>query len=241
MVVAMGGQAAEILVYICDRQVLMCQGLAAILGSEPGISVFGFSSSLEDAISAAKQQRAAVMVIGHEPPVYDGVDLVRRLGELGPERPQSILLIESSGLDQVLQPALQAGVLGVLLKDEAPNLLASSIRTVADGAVVLASSITELITQWSEAGERSDAVERTLSGRERDVLRLVGAGLSNDEVAAALSVSVPTVKSHLRGVFRKFELRDRAQAVVLAYESGLVRTGRNGSDRLLKSAVGVSR
>jgi DNA-binding NarL/FixJ family response regulator len=241
MVVAMAGQVAEIPVYICDRQVLMCQGLAAILSREPGISVSGFSSSVDDAISAAKRQRAMVMVIGHEPPVYDGIDLVKRLGELGAARPQSILLIESSCLNQVLQPALQAGVLGVLLKDEAPNLLASSIRTVAEGAVVLASSITELVSQWSEAGERSHAAERMLSGRERDVLKLVGAGLSNDEVAVALSVSVPTVKSHLRSVFRKFDLRDRAQAVILAYESGLVRTGREGSDRLLKGALGISR
>lgn len=217
----------------------MCQGLAAILSGEPGIEVTGFSNSQNDAALAAERQQATVMVIGHEPPAFDGIDLVRKLGALGAARPHSILLIEPTSLDHVLQPALQAGVLGVLLKDETPNLLASSIRTIADGAVVLATSITEVVRQWSETAERSQAVERMLSARERDVLRLVAAGLSNDEIAGALSVSVPTVKSHLRSVFGKFNLRDRAQAVILAYESGLVRPGREGTDRLLKGALGI--
>lgn len=221
----------------------MCEGLAAILSREPGISVSGFSSSHDDAVSAVaqqqQQQQPTVMVIGHEPPAFDGIELVRKLAELGAARPSTMLLIESPCVKDVLHPALSAGVLGVLVKDEAPHLLASSIRSVADGAVVLAAPVAELVRKWSAAAQRSETAQRMLSSRERDVLQLVAKGLNNDEIAGALSVSVPTVKSHVRSVFRKFNLRDRAQAVVLAYETGLTRPGREDAGLFLEAALGA--
>jgi len=217
----------------------MCEGLAAILGRQAGIYVSGLSSSYGDAIAAVSREQPRVMVIGHEPPVFDGIDLARRLSDSasGTVRPAIVLLIDPSSVNDVLHPALAVGVLGVLIKDEAPNLLGSSIRSIADGAVVLTSPVAELVRRWSAAPKRSKAADRMLSGRERDVLRLIARGLNNDEIAVALSVSVPTVKSHVRGVFRKFNLRDRAQAVVLAYEAGLVQPGRVGSEPFLDAVL----
>jgi DNA-binding NarL/FixJ family response regulator len=160
-------------------------------------------------------------------PVIDGLQATRRLVELGTSA--RILILTTFDLDEYVYAAIRAGASGFLLKDVRPSQLVDAIRVVADGEALLAPAVTKRLLERFAATlptpeERAPAVA-TLTDRERDVLELVAAGLSNAEIAERLFLGETTVKTHVSSLLRKLGLRDRVQAVVLAYEAGLVRPG----------------
>lgn len=218
-------------VFVCDRQPLVCEGVIAILEREPDFSITGAATSSEEAIAAVRQQRPTVVVVGHDPPVFDGIGLTRELVRLGLGDPACVLLLEAASMDGMLVRALQGGARGVLCKERAPAMLASTVRSLSAGSVVVGPpGAARLVSQLSGAGEPELAhiAHSRLSGRELQVLELVATGLNNREIAASLSLSVATVKSHLHSLCRKLGLRDRIQAVILAYETGIVRPSGGG-------------
>jgi DNA-binding NarL/FixJ family response regulator len=216
----------EIRVFVCDRQPLVCEGITAVLEREPGIAVTGAATTLEDAIVAVRLQRPAVAVIGHDPPRFDGIELMQTLEGLGLGDVACILLLDDSTLDGSLVRALQVGAHGVLGKEQAPGMLASAVRSLSAGSIVIGPpAVAHLAGHLARAGrpELARFAEGRLSSREFQVFELAARGLTNRELAASLSLSVTTVKSHLHSVCRKLGLRDRIQVVILAYESGIVR------------------
>lgn len=220
-------QAKPIRVVVCNRHPLVCEGIAAVLDREPDITVAGAATSPDVAATVAGRHRPSVVVIGHEPPALDGIALAGALNRLSPCQPAPLLLLEAGSGCDVLAPALACGVRGLLCVEQVHTLLASTIRIVSAGAVMVAATATSRLTALLAQPE-PDLTPRAgdhLSGRELEVLRLVAAGLNNQEIAVSLSLSVATVKSHLYSVCRKFQLRDRTQAAVLAYQTGIVRPG----------------
>src|SRR5918999_669816 len=161
-------------------------------------------------------------------PVMDGVEATRRLAGHGVERPVRVVVLTTFDLDEYIVEALRNGASGFLLKDVPPEELVDAIRVVADGGALLAPSVTrKLLDAFAHRLPRADAASGVadLTDREREVLRLLAAGKSNAEIADDLFVSETTVKTHVSRVLMKLDLRDRVQAVVFAYESGLVRPG----------------
>jgi DNA-binding NarL/FixJ family response regulator len=211
-------------VFVCDRQPLVCEGLTAILEREPDISVTGAATLYDEAVSAAGQHGSTVVVIGHDPPEFDGIELAKRLAE-GTGGQMPMLLLDGSSINGNVAQALRAGARGVMCKDQAPGMLAATIRHVSSGAVVVTQpAASHLVTQLVPTEQPGvPDTERCLSSRENEVLRLLARGLNNREIATTLTVSVATVKSHVYSLCRKLDLRDRTHAVILAYETGIVR------------------
>jgi len=215
----------EIRVVVCDRQPLVCEGLTAILEREPDIAVSGAATGYDSAVEAVRRHRPSVVVIGHDPPEFDGILLAQRLIQ-HTGAPFPTLLLDGASINGNVAQALRVGARGVLCKDQASGMLAATIRNVSSGAVVVTQpAANHLLNQLgpTEKPESPETAAGCLSGREKEVLRLVARGLNNREIAGALSVSVPTVKSHLYSLCRKLDLRDRTHAVILAYETGIVR------------------
>jgi DNA-binding NarL/FixJ family response regulator len=213
-------------VLIADDEQLVRSGLRMILASEAGLEVVGEASDGSEAVEAAKQERPDVVVMDVRMPHVDGIEATQRLNELEPGRRPRILMVSTFGEDQYLYGALRAGASGFILKDAPPEELVSAVRVVASGDCLLAPALTRVLIQ--EIARRPPPVVtpsslHDLTERELDVLRLIAQGLSNAEIADELVVSETTVKSHVGHIFTKLELRDRSQAVVLAYESGLVK------------------
>jgi DNA-binding NarL/FixJ family response regulator len=213
-------------VLIADDQALMRRGFRMILDAEDDIEVVGEAIDGEDAIRQFTALRPDVVVMDVRMPTMDGIEATRRLTSDDP--PARVLILTTFDLDEYVYQALRAGASGFLLKDRPPEELVAAVRVVAVGDALLAPSVTRRLVE--EFARRPDPPAPTaalseLTDREREVLICMARGLSNQEIALELFVAETTVKTHVGRVLQKLSLRDRAQAVVLAYESGLVHPG----------------
>ncbi|MEV0680429.1 response regulator transcription factor [Actinosynnema sp. NPDC050436] len=208
-----------ITVLLADDDSLVRGGLKALLRGEPDITVVGEVSNGRDAVASAHALRPDVVVMDIRMPVRDGVSATRELMSAAP-RPR-VLVLTTFDLDEVVDDAIAAGADGFLLKRASPEELVAGIRTVAAGDAVIASSVTRRLFEAHAARTPADRGRTVrLTDREADVLRAMAGGLSNTEIARALHLSVETVKTHVKHVLTKLEVRDRTQAVVWAYRTG---------------------
>jgi DNA-binding NarL/FixJ family response regulator len=212
-------------VLLADDQALVRGGFQMILAAQPDIEVVGEAEDGRQAIDLTNRLLPDVILMDVRMPVLDGLEATRRLVELGTTA--RILILTTFDLDEYVYAAIRAGASGFLLKDVRPSQLVDAIRVVADGEALLAPAVTRRLLERFAATlptpeERAPALA-TLTDRERDVLELVASGLSNSEIAERLFLGETTVKTHVSSMLRKLGLRDRVQAVVLAYEAGLVR------------------
>jgi DNA-binding NarL/FixJ family response regulator len=221
-------------VLIADDQELIRTGFRMILTAR-GIPVVGEAGDGAEAVAAARRLRPDVVLMDIRMPTMDGLEATRRVLAQNPDC--RVLMLTTFDLDRYVYAALRLGASGFLLKDVTAAHLASAVRLVATGDALLAPSITRRLVERFAAGDRlpssvPDAIRRpdlaALTPREVEVLSLLGRGLSNTELADELTLSEATVKTHVARIFAKLGLRDRAQAVVLAYESGLVAPGAAG-------------
>jgi len=218
----------SIRVLIADDQALVRSGFRMILEAREDLEVVGEAENGARAIELARELGPDVVLMDVRMPVLDGVEATRRLLEAGSEA--RVIILTTFDLDEYVFEALRAGASGFLLKDVQPAQLVEAIRVVASGEALLAPSITRrLLDRFAaslDASERGTPPELdSLTPRELEILRLIAGGLTNAEIARKLVVSETTVKTHVSSVLRKLHLRDRVQAVVLAYEAGLVRPG----------------
>ena len=214
-------------VVIADDQDLVREGLRMMLEAEGDIEVVAEAGDGNEALAAARAHDPDVVLMDVRMPVLDGLEATARLAQAGARA--RILVLTTFDLDEYVYLAMKGGASGFLLKDATREQLAAAVRTVAAGDSLLAPAITQrLIEDFCRRPPPSAAlpgVAQDLSPRELDVLRLVAEGLSNAEIAERLVLSEATVKSHVARMLSKLELRDRVQAVVLAYESGITRPG----------------
>ncbi len=215
-------------VLIADDQTLVRTGFRMILDAETDLRVVGEADDGRDAVEAAKRCRPDVVLMDIRMPRMDGLEATRRIvhGTGGPR----VLMLTTFDLDEYVFDALRAGASGFLLKDVPPEQLVAGIRAVAEGQALLAPAVTRrLIETFVKSSGRPVSPPppglEELTEREHEVLRLMARGLSNAEIADQLIVSGTTVKTHVARVLSKLDLRDRVQAVVLAYETGIVTPG----------------
>jgi DNA-binding NarL/FixJ family response regulator len=216
-------------VLLADDQALVRAGFHLILSAEPDLKVIAEAADGLEAVQLAIAERPDVVLMDIRMPELDGIEATRRLtAEASGTR---VLMLTTFDLDEYVVDAFRAGASGFLLKTAPRDQLVAAVRTVHAGEALLAPlSTRKLIEQFAQpAGE--SAVLASLTARERDVLVLLSRGLSNPEIAAELVVEPSTVKSHVASVLSKLGLRDRVQAVVFAYESGLVRPGASVAER----------
>jgi DNA-binding NarL/FixJ family response regulator len=221
----------SIRVLLVDDQELVRTGFRMVLADEDGIEVVGEAANGREAIAAAERHRPDVVVMDIRMPVMDGIEATRRLAAAeedaaGPR----ILVLTTFDADEHVVDAIRAGASGFLLKDVTPADFVAAIRIVAAGDALIAPSVTRrLLDRFARLPLPSDAGHDDILGqlteREIEVLGLVAEGLSNREIADRLVLAEPTVKTHVSHLLLKLDLRDRAQLVVLAYETGLVRPG----------------
>jgi DNA-binding NarL/FixJ family response regulator len=213
----------SIRVLLADDQELMRTGFRLILNAEPDIEVVGEAADGAQAVHAARRLEPDVVLMDVRMPHMDGIAATRKLGRDGPR----VLILTTFDLDEYVYDALRAGASGFLLKDAPADQLVGAIRVVAAGEALLAPTVTRrLIAEFVRRPEPETvpALEE-LTARELEVLELMARGLSNAELAHELVLSEATVKTHVKRVLAKLDLRDRVQAVVLAYETGLVQPG----------------
>jgi DNA-binding NarL/FixJ family response regulator len=214
---------------IADDQELVRVGFRVVLDAEPDLEVVAEAENGEQAIELSRRLRPDVVLMDVRMPVLDGISATRRIrADAAPEGGPHVLVLTTFDLDEHVYDALRAGAGGFLLKDVKATDLADAVRVVASGDALIAPSITKrLVAEFAARPGRLQgppALE-DVTARELEVLRLVARGLSNGEIAATLVVSEATVKTHVTRILGKLGLRDRVQAVVLAYESGLVTPG----------------
>jgi DNA-binding NarL/FixJ family response regulator len=217
----------SIRVLICDDQALVRAGFRAILEVQPDVEVAGEAENGAEAVALAERRAPDVILMDIRMPVLDGVEATRRLVAGG--SPARVLVLTTFDLDEYVHAAIRAGASGFLLKDVTPAKLLEAIRIVAAGDALLAPSVTRrLLERFATTlpqRDRSSEALASLTDRETEVLRLLAGGLSNAEIAASLVLSEATVKTHISSLLRKLGLRDRVQAVILAYETGLITLG----------------
>jgi DNA-binding NarL/FixJ family response regulator len=217
-------------VVIADDQALVRAGLRMILESQADIEVVAEAGDGEEALAACKQHHPDVVLMDVKMPRLNGLEALRRMAALGDST--RVLILTTFDLDEYVYEALRDGASGFLLKDVRPDQLIEAVRGVMDGDALLAPSVTRRLIEKFMQASRLPAATSSLLGRltprESEVLKLVARGLKNSEIAETLFLSESTVKTHVARLLSKLELRDRAQAVVLAYESGLVAAGDNG-------------
>jgi DNA-binding NarL/FixJ family response regulator len=204
-----------------------------ILKAEPDIEVVGEAEDGAAAVEAAQRLHPDVVLMDVRMPEMDGIEATRRLLS-GPDPRPRVLVLTTFDLDEYVYEALRAGASGFLLKDAPEDQLIAAIRVAADGGAMFSPAVTRRLIEEFARRERSEpppALEE-LTQREVEVLRLVARGLSNAEIAAELVVSEHTAKTHIAHILSKLSLRDRVQAVVVAYESGLVKPGDRASGTL---------
>jgi DNA-binding NarL/FixJ family response regulator len=210
-------------IIVADDHEVVRGGFATMLGTQPDFTVVGTAADGAEAVRVCAEAKPDVVLMDVRMPVMDGIEATRRLSG-GPR----VLILTTFDLDEYVFDALRAGASGFLLKDVTAEQLFDAVRVVAAGEALLAPAITtRLISEFTRLQPRSGPVPSlsTLTPRETEVLRLIAAGLSNTEIAARLVVTEETVKTHVSRVLSKLGLRDRTQAVVAAYESGLVIPG----------------
>ncbi|MEV1011045.1 response regulator transcription factor [Streptomyces sp. NPDC049881] len=214
-------------VVVADDQTLVRTGFRLILGAD-GIDVVAEATDGDEAVAAVRRTRPDVVLMDVRMPGTDGLEATRRILDGAPGRPR-VIILTTFDLDRYVYAALSAGASGFLLKDVTPEQLTAAVRTVRTGDALLAPAITRrLVQRFARSGGDTAALHRDLASltpRELEVLGLLARGLSNAELAARLHLAEATVKTHVARILAKLGLRDRAQAVVVAYETGLVSAG----------------
>jgi DNA-binding NarL/FixJ family response regulator len=210
--------------FIADDQAMVRQGFGALLSAQPDISVVGDAANGRDAVRMVASLAPDVVLMDVRMPELNGLDAAREI--LARDTNTKVLMLTTFDIDDYVYSALRAGASGFLLKDAPADELVRAVRVVAAGDALLAPSITrrmiaDLVNRHAVPRRSADELAR-LTPRETEVLELIARGMSNAEIAAGLFVSEETVKTHVGKVFSKLGLRDRAQAVVIAYETGLV-------------------
>jgi len=214
-------------VLLVDDQPLLRTGFRMILSAETDLRVVGEAGDGASAVELARRLRPDVVLMDIRMPGMDGIQATRALAGPGVEEPVKVLILTTFGLDEYVVESLRAGASGFLLKDAPPEDLVEAIRIVAAGEALLAPSVTRRLldrvaSRLPPANEDTIPALSQLTEREMEVLKLMARGLSNAEIAEKLVVSETTVKTHVSRVLAKLDLRDRVQAVILAYETGLV-------------------
>ena len=218
-------------VVVADDQVLVRSGFTMLLAGEADIEVVGEASNGVEAVALAASAHPDVMLMDVRMPVMDGLEATRRISSDPSMASTRVVILTTFDLDEYVHEALRAGASGFLLKDTLPVELLNAVRVVADGDALIAPRITRrLIEEFARRPEPSaasaaSAVLDQLTDREREVLELVAKGQSNAEIAAGLYVSHATVKTHVSRLLMKLDARDRAQLVMIAYETGVAQRG----------------
>ncbi len=220
-------------IVVVDDQDVVRAAFEVLLATQPDFAVVGSACDGEQAVRLCRELRPDVVLMDIRMPGMDGIAATRRIlsapGPRGGGSVPRVLILTTFDLDEHVYDALDAGASGFLLKDATAERLFDAVRVVAAGQALLAPTVTRrLVAEFSRLRVRRrepDAALRTLTARETEVLRLIAEGLSNPEIAARLLVGEETVKSHVSRVLAKLALRDRTQAVVVAYESGLIVPG----------------
>ena len=218
-------------VLLCDDQALVRVGLRKILDAEDDLEVVGEAGDGEDAIAAVNRLQPDVVLMDIRMPVLDGIEATRRIAVAQPAT--RVVVLTTFGLDGYVYDALRAGASGFMLKDAPPEEIVAAVRIVANGDALLAPAITRtVIEEFARRGADTAPPPRPeppaldeLTPREREVLELLARGLSNPEICKRLVVSEATTKTHVARILQKLGLRDRIQAVIYAYETGLVEPG----------------
>jgi DNA-binding NarL/FixJ family response regulator len=219
-------------VLVADDQHLIRAGLVALFDAAPGLEVVGAASDGAQAVALAADTRPDVVLMDIQMPVLDGIAATRRiLAASGEHRPR-VVVLTTFDLDKYVYTALSEGASGFLLKDTPPQRIIAAVHTIAAGDILMAPRITHRLVETYAKHHQTMAARdhhvHELTARETEVLRLVGNGLTNAQIAERLVLSEATVKTHVKRLMSKLRLSSRAQAVVVAYESGLVTPTRQG-------------
>jgi len=218
----------KIKVLLVDDQVMVRKGFRLLLEAEEDIHIVGEAEDGADAISQISRTNPDVVLMDVQMPVMDGLEATRQIVDRKPEISPMVLILTTFEKDEYIFEALRAGASGFLLKNAPPEDLIDAIRIVASGNALLAPSVTRrIISEFAKISfpEKYKSKLEQLTVREVEVLQLLAKGSTNAEIANALFISEATVKTHISNIFTKLALRDRVQAVVFAYESGLVQPG----------------
>ena len=215
-------------VVLADDQTLVRAGFRSILADEDDIEVVGEAGDGEQAVALARDLRPDVVLMDIRMPVLDGLEATRRITGDARLEGVRVVILTTFDIDDYVYGALRAGASGFLVKDTEPMELLHGVRVVARGDALIAPAVTRrLIAEFAGRARQPDPSPRlnALTEREREVMGLVGAGLSNDEIARRLVLSPATAKTHVSRIMTKLDVRDRAQLVILAYESGMITPG----------------
>ncbi len=216
-------------VLIADDQALLRAGFRMILDAQEDMEVVGEAGDGAQAVELTGRLLPHVVLMDIRMPNMDGIDATRRITARGPSSAPRVVILTTYDLDEYVFDALASGASGFLLKDVPPEDLVRAVRVAAEGEALLAPSVTrrlvEQFVRQRPAAEEATRRLAALTDRETEVLRLVARGMSNAEIAATLFLGESTVKTHVGHILEKLDLRDRVQAVILAYEAGLVRAG----------------
>jgi DNA-binding NarL/FixJ family response regulator len=212
-------------VLLCDDQALVRDGFRMILNAQEGIEVIGEAGDGTEAVELTKRLLPGVVLMDVRMPGMDGIEATRRIVLSGVE--SRVLILTTFDLDEYVYEALRLGASGFLLKDVTAAQLVEGVRVVAAGDAMLAPTVTRRLLERFAPGlpdgeEPTPPALELLTGREREILTLLASGLSNAELGSRLYLSEPTIKTHLSSIFRKLGVRDRVQAVIAAYDAGLV-------------------
>jgi len=214
---------------IADDQAMVREGFGALLAAQPDIAVVGLAPDGAEAVRRTRELAPDVVLMDVRMPVMDGLEATRQIFVTWDEKRPKVLILTTFDLDEYVYEALRAGASGFLLKDAPGDELVRGVRVVAAGEALLAPSVTRrLIADFAHQDRQNGPVPVNLgllTPREVEVLRLIARGLSNAEISSTLVVAPQTTKTHVGRILMKLDLRDRAQAVVVAYESGLVSPG----------------
>jgi DNA-binding NarL/FixJ family response regulator len=221
--------APPIRVVLADDQALVRAGFHALLDAQDDIDVVGLAADGDEAVTVTRRERPDVVLMDIRMPGADGLAATRAIGADAALGAVRVVILTTFELDEYVFEALRAGASGFLVKDTEPTELLRAVRAVAAGDALLSPSVTRRLIEafaTTSTNPPTDVDLELLTNREREVMALVGTGLSNDEIAERLFVSTATAKTHVNRAMSKLGARDRAQLVVLAYESGLVRASR---------------
>jgi DNA-binding NarL/FixJ family response regulator len=217
-------------ILVADDQALIRAGLVALFTAAPGLEVVGEAADGAEAVTLAANTRPDVVMMDIRMPVLDGIGATRQIVAAPGGEPPRVIVLTTFDLDEYVYTALSGGAAGFLLKDTPPQRIISAIRTIVDGDILIAPGITHRLIETYSRHHRTSRARTpelaSLTARETEVLSLVGNGLSNAQIAQRLYLSEATVKTHVKHLMGKLRLNSRAQAVVIAYESGLIVPGR---------------